>query len=152
LFSEGFPDPLARGPVFGLPTPIMSAIDLYAVANRGVPLFLLILLSQNLPGLVILRGAGFPVRPGPMLAVTGVTTALAAPFGTHGIDLVAITVAICVSSDADPSRRGDGTSASSTQCCTSSWCCFRRCSSGRSLPPPSFITALTGVAVIPAPF
>ena len=84
--------------------PVMPAFDLKAVASIGVPLFLVTLVSQNLPGLVVLRTAGYEPRPQPLLLGTGLATMLLAPFGAHGVNLAAITAAICTSSDAHPDR------------------------------------------------
>jgi len=84
--------------------PVMPAFDLKAVASIGVPLFLVTLVSQNLPGLVVLRTAGYAPRPQPLLLGTGLATMLLAPFGAHGVNLAAITAAICTSSDAHPDQ------------------------------------------------
>jgi benzoate membrane transport protein len=145
--------PVAPGPVFGSLAPVMPSIDLHAVANLGVPLFLVTLVSQNLPGLVILRGAAFPVRPGPLLAGTGVATVLAAPFGAHGLNLAAITAAICVSPDADPeqARRWKVGIIYAALYLVLALLSPLLVRSFLALPP-AFITALTGVALIPALF
>jgi benzoate membrane transport protein len=73
----------------------------------GVPLFLVTLVSQNLPGFVVLRGAGYRPPPRAVLLTTGAASLAAAPFGAHAVNLAAITAAICTSPDAHPdaSRR-----------------------------------------------
>ncbi|MEH3086685.1 MAG: benzoate/H(+) symporter BenE family transporter [Xylophilus ampelinus] len=68
----------------------------------GVPLFLVTLVSQNLPGFVVLRSAGYRPPPGPVLLATGAASLAAAPFGAHAVNLAAITAAICTSPDAHP--------------------------------------------------
>lgn len=89
-------------PLFGALAPAMPAFDLAALVGLAVPLFLVTLVSQNLPGLVVLRSAGYAPPAGPILVVTGVATMLLAPFGAHGVNLAAITAAICTNEDAHP--------------------------------------------------
>jgi benzoate membrane transport protein len=62
------------------------------------------LVSQNLPGLMVLRSAGY--EPDPRLLITGAGTLsfLLAPFGAHAVNLAAITAALCTSPEAHPER------------------------------------------------
>jgi len=73
----------------------------------GLPLYLVTMASQNLPGFATLRAAGYapPVRPA--LGVTGILSALAGLFGGHPVNMAAITAAICLGPDVhpDPARR-----------------------------------------------
>jgi len=73
----------------------------------GVPLYLVTMASQNLPGFAVLRAAGYapPVRDA--LAVTGAGSLVSAFFGAHSTNLAAITAALCTGPDVDrdPSRR-----------------------------------------------
>lgn len=98
---------LPPGPLFGTLAPVAPAFDAAAILSLGVPLFLVTLVSQNLPGLVVLRSAGYAPTPRPLLAGTGLAWLLAAPFGAHGINLAAITAAICTNDEAhpDPNKR-----------------------------------------------
>ena len=70
----------------------------------GVPLYLVTMASQNLPGFATMRAAGFepPVRSA--LAVTGGLSAGAALFGAHPVNMAAITAAICLGPDVHPDR------------------------------------------------
>jgi benzoate membrane transport protein len=70
----------------------------------GVPLFLVTLVSQNLPGFVVLRSAGYQPPPRAVLLATGAASLAAAPFGAHAVNLAAITAAICTSPDAHPDK------------------------------------------------
>ena len=81
--------------------------DVRAAVSLGLPLFLVTLAAQNLPGLVVLRSAGYPPPANRLILSTGVASVIAAPFGAHGVNLAAITAAICTGSDAhpDPDRR-----------------------------------------------
>lgn len=98
---------LPPGSTLGVLAPQMPEFDLRAIASLALPLFLVTLVSQNLPGLVVLRSAGYSPHPSPLLLGTGIASMLAAPFGAHAINLAAITAAICTSREAhaDPERR-----------------------------------------------
>jgi benzoate membrane transport protein len=87
--------------------PVLPVLDPVAAISLAVPLFLVTLVSQNLPGLVVLKASGFEPPPGPLLLSTGLATVILAPFGAYGINLAAIVAAICTGPDAhpDPSRR-----------------------------------------------
>lgn len=93
--------------LFGQLSPVMPAFDLKAAISLALPLFLVTLVSQNLPGLVVLKAAGYAPPPGPLLVSTGLATVVLAPFGGYGINLAAIVAAICTGPDAhpDPERR-----------------------------------------------
>lgn len=71
----------------------------------GVPLYLVTMASQNLPGFAVLRAAGFepPVRRA--LGVTGALSAGSALFGAHPVNMAAITAAICLGDDVHPDRK-----------------------------------------------
>jgi benzoate membrane transport protein len=84
-------------PVFG----VAAAISV------GLPLFIVTMASQNLPGVAAQRAAGVTAPVSPVIATTGLATLLLAPFGTFGLNLAAITAAICMGPEAheDPRRR-----------------------------------------------
>lgn len=89
---------------FGTLSAVMPAFDAGAMVSLAVPLFLVTLVSQNLPGLVVLKSAGYAPSPRPLLFFTGLASLLLAPFGAHGVNLAAITAAICTGEDAHPDR------------------------------------------------
>jgi benzoate membrane transport protein len=88
----------------GLTAPVFS---LGALIGLGVPLFLVTMTGQNATGLGVLRTAGYKTPGGPLVAATGALSMLLAPFGSHGINLAAITAAICTGPEAhgDPDKR-----------------------------------------------
>ncbi|MFJ5382448.1 benzoate/H(+) symporter BenE family transporter [Cupriavidus sp. CER94] len=90
-----------------LPVWTTPAFSPAAFISIAVPLFIVALASQNIPGLAVLRADGYHVPASPLIAVTGIASAILAPFGSHGINLAAITAAICTGpqADADPRRR-----------------------------------------------
>ncbi len=92
-----------------LATPSLTApeFSLGALIGIGVPLFLVTMTGQNATGLGVLRTAGYTTPGGPLVAATGALSTLLAPFGSHGINLAAITAAICTGPEAhrDPDKR-----------------------------------------------
>ncbi|MGY0021835.1 benzoate/H(+) symporter BenE family transporter [Streptomyces sp. YJ-C3] len=86
-------------PVFTTPE-----FDWKVLVSVGVPLFVVTMASQNLPGVAVLRGSGYQVPVSPLLTWTGAVQAVLAPFGAFGINLAAITAAICTGEEAHPDR------------------------------------------------
>lgn len=78
-----------------------------AVIGLALPLFLVTMASQNVPGMAVLAAYGYRAPWRPAMAVTGVGTALGGPFGGHAINLAAISAALAAGpeADADPGRR-----------------------------------------------
>jgi len=89
-------------PVFTMP-----AFSLNATLSVALPLFLITLTGQYMPGMLVLRNDGFKTSANPIVAVTGLGSLLMAPFGSHAFNIAAITAAICTGREAheDPSRR-----------------------------------------------
>lgn len=85
-------------------TPVFSLQSLIGV---GVPLFIITLASQNVPGVAVLRANGYDTPVSPLLTWTGLTGVLLAPFGGFSFNLAAITAAICMGKEAgeDPTKR-----------------------------------------------
>jgi benzoate membrane transport protein len=93
----------ATRPVFTAPTFTASAL-----VGVAVPLFVVTMASQNVPGVAVMRAAGYGDTPvSPLISWTGATTLLLAPFGGYAYNLAAITAAICMGREAheDPRRR-----------------------------------------------
>ncbi len=78
------------------------AFSLAAIFSIGIPLFVIAMASQNMPGLAVLRAEGYQVPASPLISTTGIASVLLAPFGSHGIHLAAITMAICAGPEAHP--------------------------------------------------
>lgn len=95
-------------PALALPLPTLTFIAPSfrpdVLIGLGVPLYLVTMASQNLPGFATLRAAGYepPVRAA--LATTGVLSAISGLFGAHTISMAAITAAICLGEDTHPDR------------------------------------------------
>jgi benzoate membrane transport protein len=92
---------LAR-PIFTAP-----AFTLQALVSLALPLFVVTMASQNLPGVAAIRTAGFELPISRIITLTGLATLVLAPFGAFALNLSAITAAICMGPEAhsDPNKR-----------------------------------------------
>lgn len=92
---------LAR-PVFTLPT-----LSWAAVFGIALPLFIVTMASQNVPGVAVLKASGYDAPVSPVVGWIGTVNAVLAPFGGYALNLAAITAAICMGRDVheDPARR-----------------------------------------------
>lgn len=86
---------------------VSPAFTTAGLVSIALPLFIVTMASQNIPGIAVLKVNGYEPRPGPLFATTGVFSILSAPFGGHAVNLAAITAAMCAGEDAhrDPARR-----------------------------------------------
>ena len=89
-------------PIFTMPT-----LSLASVFGIALPLFIVTMTSQNVPGVAVIRASGYSVPISPVIGWTGVANVLFAPFGAFALNLAAITAAICMGREAhhDPQRR-----------------------------------------------
>ena len=142
---------LPRGATFGTLMPVAPVFDAGAILSVGLPLFLVTLVSQNLPGLVVLRSAGYDPKPRPLLVGSGIAWLAAVPFGAHGLNLAAITAAICTADEAHPDRAKRWTVGILYAAFYLLLAIFSPLLVRVFLAlPPTVIAALTGVALIPA--
>ncbi|MBL4907768.1 MAG: benzoate/H(+) symporter BenE family transporter [Sneathiella sp.] len=84
-------------PVFTLPS-----FNLSTLIGIGIPLFIVTMASQNVPGIAVLRAHGYKTPASPLITWTGLTGILLAPFGGFAYNLAAITAAICMGEVVDP--------------------------------------------------
>jgi benzoate membrane transport protein len=84
--------------------PVMPEFRLSVILGLGVPLYLVTMASQNLPGFATLRAAGYEPPVARALTVTGLISAVTAFFGAHTTSMAAITAAICLGPDVHPDR------------------------------------------------
>ncbi len=73
-----------------------------ALIGVGIPLFVVTMVSQNVPGMMMLRANGYAPPTSPLITTTGLAGLVLAPLGAFAINLAAITAAICQTEDADP--------------------------------------------------
>ncbi|GAB2801449.1 benzoate/H(+) symporter BenE family transporter [Halomonas shantousis] len=94
---------------FAISTPVFTApsFSLATLISVGIPLFVVTMASQNLPGIAVIRASGYTPPLSPLITWTGIATMILAPFGGYALNLAAITAAICMGREAhpDPSRR-----------------------------------------------
>ncbi|MBX3608310.1 MAG: benzoate/H(+) symporter BenE family transporter [Hydrogenophaga sp.] len=93
-------------PVFTAPS-----FTLAAFTSLALPLFIVTMASQNLPGVAAIRAAGYDMPISRILTVTGIATLVLAPFGAFALNLSAITAAICMGPEAHPDRHKRYTAA-----------------------------------------
>ncbi|MET3925590.1 benzoate/H(+) symporter BenE family transporter [Devosia sp. 2618] len=84
--------------------PVMPVFTLDAIIRIGLPLYIVTMASQNLPGLAVMKANGFVLAPAPLFIVTGIASGATALFGGHTSNLAAITAAICAGPEAHPDK------------------------------------------------
>ena len=91
---------------FALPqlTFIAPELSAQALIGLGLPLYLVTMASQNLPGFATQRAAGYEPQVAPALITTGALSALGALAGAHTVNMAAITAAICMGDEVHPDR------------------------------------------------
>ena len=82
----------------------MPSFSLSSLISIGIPLFVVTMTSQNMPGIAVLKAAKYDPPVSPLITATGVTTLALAPFGGYAFNLAAITAAICMGEDAGKDR------------------------------------------------
>ncbi|MBL8587082.1 MAG: benzoate/H(+) symporter BenE family transporter [Methylobacteriaceae bacterium] len=130
---------------------VWPTLTLPAVIGVALPLYLVTMASQNLPGLAVLKLNGYEPAPGPLLRVTGLIGAVAAPFGGHAVNLAAITAALCAGPDAhaDPARRWGAAVVAGLASIGLAFVAGAA-TAFISVSPPILIEAVAGLALIPA--
>ena len=98
-----------QGVTLQLAVPVWTTPQLSwaAVASVALPLFVVTMASQNIPGVAVIRASGYQAPISPVIGWIGVVNAALAPFGAFALNLAAITAAICMGREAheDPARR-----------------------------------------------
>ncbi|TMX35720.1 benzoate/H(+) symporter BenE family transporter [Vibrio sp. Hep-1b-8] len=83
------------------PNWVTPQFDLSTVLNISIPLYIVTMLSQNLPGIAMMRSYQYQAPVKPILLGTGITNLLSAPFGGLSLNLAAISAALCMTEDVD---------------------------------------------------
>lgn len=132
-----------------LPVAVMPELSLTTLAGVGVPLFIVTMASQNLPGIAVLRVHGYQTPASPLIGWTGSLGLALGPFGGFAFNLSAITAAICMGREVhpDPARRYPA----------GYWCGVFYILAGIfggavatafSTFPPEFVAAIAGLALL----
>ncbi|GAB4366876.1 MAG: benzoate/H(+) symporter BenE family transporter [Elainellaceae cyanobacterium] len=92
-----------------LAEPVLTVpqFSISAIVGVALPLFVVTMASQNVPGVAVIRASGYATPISPLIGWTGATTLILAPFGAFALNLAAITAAICMGREAheDPAKR-----------------------------------------------
>lgn len=136
-------DPWPR-PLFVLP-----AFTLDAAIGIGLPLFLVTMASQNLPGLAVMQANGYRLDVGPVFVSTGLASGATAFFGGHSLNLAAITAALCAGPEAhpDPARRWVASVANGVACMVLALAAGFA-TAFIAVSPPLLIQAVAGLALL----
>ena len=130
---------------------VTPTFSVSAVIGIGVPLFIVTMASQNIPGMGVLNANAYQPKSGKLFATTGLFSILSAPFGGHAVNLAAITAAMCAGSDAQPDRNKRYWSAIIAGCCYVLIAAFAGVIINLvTLAPPILIQAVAGLALISA--
>ncbi|MET4632920.1 benzoate/H(+) symporter BenE family transporter [Kaistia defluvii] len=86
---------------------IVPSFTFQGLISLAIPLFIVTMASQNLPGIAVMRANGYEPPVGPVFLGTGIASVLVAPLGGHTLNFAAITAAMCAGPDShpDPARR-----------------------------------------------
>jgi benzoate membrane transport protein len=94
---------------FSLAVPVFTApqFSVSALVSLALPLFVVTMASQNLPGVAVMRATGYDMPVSRLITMTGLATLVLAPFGAFALNFSAITAAICMGPEAheDPGKR-----------------------------------------------
>lgn len=107
LLAQGRVDLSGMQLTLAMPVFTMPEFTLNAALSVALPLFLITLSGQYMPGMLVLRNDGFKTSANPIVTVTGLGSLIMAPFGSHAFNIAAITAAIATGREAheDPSKR-----------------------------------------------
>jgi benzoate membrane transport protein len=91
---------------FSLAVPVWTTpqFSLAALVSLAIPLFVVTMASQNLPGVAVIRASGYPLPVSRLLTLTGLVTLVMAPFGAFALNFSAITAAMCMGPEAHEDR------------------------------------------------
>lgn len=84
------------------PALVLPAFSIASTLGLALPLFLITMATQNSPGMAVLKGEGYPPRPGFFLSAVGLASLLSAPFGALQTCLAAITSSLCAGAESHP--------------------------------------------------
>ncbi|QWT25360.1 benzoate/H(+) symporter BenE family transporter [Subtercola sp. PAMC28395] len=130
---------------------VAPTFDWLVIVSLGLPLFIVTMAGQNVPGFVVMSTFGYSVPPRPVLVASGAATAIGALFGAHAVNLAAITAAIMAGPDShtDKSKRWVATVTSGFV-----YIAFGLAAGVAvaliSASPPILITAVAGLALLGA--
>lgn len=84
---------------------VTPTFDWSAILNISIPLYIVTMLSQNLPGVAMMKSYQYETPVKSVLIGTGIANVLSAPFGGFSVNLAAISAAICMNDDVDSDKK-----------------------------------------------
>ncbi|MDD7910896.1 benzoate/H(+) symporter BenE family transporter [Pseudovibrio exalbescens] len=98
---------MATATLVATPILVFPEFSWAALVGIAVPLYIVTMASQNIPGMAILNSFGYKPRSGPTIGATGIATMIGGPFGALSVNMAAITAAMCAGEEVhpDPARR-----------------------------------------------
>ncbi|WP_429139666.1 benzoate/H(+) symporter BenE family transporter [Aeromonas veronii] len=125
------------------------AFSLDALFGIALPLFIVTMTSQNMPGIAILRTHGYQPSTSSLISWTGLTGLLLAPFGGYAFNLAAITAAICMGKEVDPDTKRRWPAAVWAGCFYLVTGCFGATVAALfSAFPAALVTCIAGLALL----
>ncbi|MGL4924376.1 benzoate/H(+) symporter BenE family transporter [Aeromonas sp. 30P] len=125
------------------------AFSLDALFGIALPLFIVTMTSQNMPGIAILRAHGYQPATSSLISWTGLTGLLLAPFGGYAFNLAAITAAICMGKEVDPDTKRRWPAAVWAGCFYLVTGCFGATVAALfSAFPAALVTCIAGLALL----
>ncbi|MBT9512252.1 MAG: benzoate/H(+) symporter BenE family transporter [Acidovorax sp.] len=94
-----------------LPVFMAPEFSVAALVSLAIPLFVVTMASQNLPGVAVIRASGYDLPISRLITLTGLATLVLAPFGAFALNFSAITAAMCMGPEAHEDRRRRYTAA-----------------------------------------
>lgn len=129
----------------------VPSLTMAAFTSIALPLYIVTMAAQNIPGVAVMAGFGYHVPWRPALTVTAVASLLAAPFGGHAVNLAAISAALAAGPDADPNPRRRWRAGVTTG---AAYCALGLASAGLTAvvlaAPTGLVQAVAGVALLGA--
>ncbi|AYM95024.1 benzoate transporter BenE [Acidovorax sp. 1608163] len=102
----------SMGPMqLAMPVLVAPQWSVAAAVSLAIPLFVVTMASQNLPGIAVIKASGYELPVSKLITLTGVVSFLLAPFGAFALNFSAITAAICMGPEAHEDRRRRYTAA-----------------------------------------
>lgn len=83
---------------------VVPQFDPLVIVSLGLPLFIVTMAGQNVPGFAVMSTFGYTVPPRPALLASGLGTMAGSFFGGHAVNLAAITAALMAGPDSHPDR------------------------------------------------
>ncbi len=134
-----------------LAVPVFTApqFSVAATVSLAIPLFVVTMASQNLPGVAVIRASGYDLPVSRLLTLTGLATLVLAPFGAFALNFSAITAAMCMGPEAHADRSRRYTAAVSCGALYVAIGLFGAVITGLLTAfPPELVAAIAGLALL----